>query len=91
MTAGSRNALSVACFVKGADPSIVCRRTLVRQILTNGAQDGPFATALGATLSFHINLLSFAVAAVRLAVLIILAISRLSKTGPLQIGLFAMI
>jgi hypothetical protein len=37
------------------------------------------------------NLLSFAVAAVRLAVLAILAMSTSSKTGPLRIGLFAMI
>jgi hypothetical protein len=70
----------------------VCRRTLVRQIFTNGAQDGPFATALGATLAFHLKLLLLgAAAAVRLAVLTILAMSRLSKTGPLRIGLYAMI
>jgi hypothetical protein len=69
----------------------VCRRTLVRQIFANGAQDSPFATALGATLAFHLNLLLLGAAAVRLAVLTILAISRLSKTGPLRIGLSAII
>jgi len=91
MTAGSRRGLSVACFVKGTDPATVCRRTLVRQILTNGAQNRPFAAALGATLAFHMNLLLFAVAAVRLAVLTILAMSTSPKTGPLRIGLRAMI
>ncbi len=61
-------------------------------MLTNGAQDGPFATALGATLAFHMNLLLLgAAASVRFVVLTILAISRLSKTGPLRIGLSAMI
>jgi len=84
--------LSIACLVIGADPATVCRRTPVRQILTNRAQDRPFATALGATLAFHMNLLLLAAAAsVRLAVLTILAILRLSKTGPLRIGLSAMI
>jgi hypothetical protein len=63
VTAGSRGCLSVACFVKGADPSIVGSSAPNRQIFTNGTHESPFATAFGATLSFHIDLMAFGVAA----------------------------
>jgi hypothetical protein len=82
VTAGSRGCLSVACFVKGADPSIVGSSAPNRQIFTNGTHESPFATAFGATLSFHIDLMAFGVAAsVRFAFLDSCR-SEVSKTYP---------
>src|SRR5208282_1140292 len=59
--AGSRGCLGVAYFIKGADPSI-SSSTRNRQIFTKRTEDSPFAEALGATLLFHVNLVSLGAA-----------------------------